>query len=94
MRTREESYVRPILKTLATMGGSGKMGDVLARVGTLMQGTLKKVDYEPLASDPDMPRWRNAAQWARNTMVKDGLLKPDSPRGVWEITDDGRKALA
>lgn len=93
VRTREEAYVRPILKTLVAMGGSGKMSEVLDRVGVAMQGTLKEVDYEPLASDPDMPRWRNAAQWARNTMVKDGLLKSDSPRGVWEISDAGRRVL-
>jgi len=24
-------------------------------------------------------------------MVKDGLLKPDSPRRIWEITDEGKK---
>ena len=26
-------------------------------------------------------------------MVKEGLLKADSPRGVWEISDKGRAAL-
>ena len=38
-------------------------------------------------------RWRNAAQWARNSMIHEGLLKADSPRGVWEISDQGRRAL-
>jgi len=59
-----------------------------------MKGTLKDVDYDPLASDPEMPRWRNTAQWARNSMVKTGLLKADSRRGVWEISDDGRRVLS
>jgi len=58
-----------------------------------MKPVLKKVDYDPLASGPDNPRWRNAAQWARNSMIRDGLLKGDSPRGVWEISDKGRAAL-
>ena len=31
---------------------------------------MKEVDYDPLASNPDNPRWRNAGQWARNSMVK------------------------
>jgi hypothetical protein len=66
------------------------MADVLPVVEKRMKGVLKKVDFEPLASDKEMPRWRNTAQWARNTMVKDGLLKADSPRGVWEISDAGR----
>ncbi|MEM7820360.1 MAG: winged helix-turn-helix domain-containing protein, partial [Candidatus Aenigmatarchaeota archaeon] len=34
------------------------------------------------------------AQWARNAMVKEGLLASDSPRGVWEITAVGRRWLA
>jgi len=54
---------------------------------------LKDVDYDPLASGPDNPRWRNAGQWARNSMVNEGLLKRDSPRGIWEITDAGRQVL-
>jgi hypothetical protein len=70
------------------------MAEVLPIVERKMKGTLKKVDYEPLASDPEMPRWRNAAQWARNSMVRDGLMKSDSPRGVWEISDAGSQWLA
>ncbi|OQB47610.1 MAG: hypothetical protein BWY02_02067 [bacterium ADurb.Bin157] len=93
LRTREESYYKPILQTLIELNGSGKVINVLDRVGQIMKNTLKKPDYEPLASGNDTPRWRNAAQWARNSMVNDGLLKNDSPRGVWEISDKGRKFL-
>jgi len=38
-------------------------------------------------------RWRNTAQWCRHTMVQEGLLKRDSPHGIWEITEKGRQAL-
>ena len=94
IRTREEVYYKPILQTLEEMGGSGKVADVLDMVGKKMKGILKDVDYEPLASYPDNPRWRNAAQWARQAMIYDGLLKSDSPRGIWEISEKGRKFLA
>ena len=93
LRTPEAAYYRPILEVLAKMGGSGDTGEVLDRVGKKMKGVLKDVDHTPLASTPDNPRWRNAAQWARNSMVKEGLLKSDSPRGVWEITDRGKELL-
>ena len=93
LRTREEAYYRPILEALQALGGSAQMGQVLDRVLQSMRGTLKNVDYEPLASDPDMPRWKNAAQWARNSMVKEGLLRSNSPRGVWEISDAGIRFL-
>jgi len=93
MRTREEAYYVPILSVLSEMGGAGKVADVLDRVGKKMKGVLKKPDYAPLASSPDNLRWRNAAQWARNSMVNEGLLKKDSPRGVWEIGDKGEGSL-
>jgi restriction system protein len=94
VRTPEEAYRLPILRALAEMGGSARMSDVLIRVEQMMRGTLRQVDYELLESRPDDPRWRNGAQWARNTMVKEGLLKHGSPWGVWEISDAGRRYLA
>lgn len=93
MRTPESAYYQPILRVLNELGGSAKMNDVLVKVEQAMRGILKQVDYEPLTSGLDM-RWRNTAQWARNSMVRDGLLKSNSPKGVWEITDAGRLALA
>ena len=57
---------------------------------------------EPLVSLGQFParnntelnhRWRNAAQWARQSMIYDGYLKSDSPRGVWEVSDKGREFL-
>ena len=93
LRTPTEAYYLPILRVLDKMGGSGKVAEVLDRVGAIMKPVLKDVDYEPLASNPDNLRWRNAAQWARNNMVNEGLLKADSPRGFWEIADKGRATL-
>ena len=93
LRTPEDAYYRPILRVLERRGGSGQVGDVLEEVREEMKGILRDVDFEPLASDPHNPRWRNAAQWARNSMVNEGLLKSGSPRGVWEITEKGREYL-
>jgi hypothetical protein len=93
LRTPTEAYYEPILRALEEMDGAGKVAEVLDRVGQIMKPVLKDVDYQPLASNPDNLRWRNAAQWARNNMVNEGLLKTDSPRGVWEMTDVGRERL-
>ena len=38
--------------------------------------------------------WRNRVGWARYRLVEDGLLRSDSPRGVWELTEEGAKAAA
>lgn len=93
LRTREVAYYRPILEALQALGGSAPVSQVLDRVLHSMRATLKDVDYEPLASDPDMPRWKNAAQWARHSMVKEGFLRNDSQRGIWQISEAGIRYL-
>ncbi len=93
LRTPEEAYYRPILQALVEMNGRAVMGQILDQVGQIMNGVLRDVDYQPLASDPELPRWRNAAQWARNSMVQEGLLRDDSPRGIWEISEAGKRWL-
>ncbi|MDZ7337126.1 MAG: winged helix-turn-helix domain-containing protein [candidate division KSB1 bacterium] len=93
-RTPEEAYRLPILRALVAMGGEGKMQTVLDRVYQEMKSRLKPVDLKPLPSDAKTPRWRNAAQWERQSMVDEGLLRSDSPRGIWAVTEKGRKYLA
>ena len=34
--------------------------------------------------------WINNAQWERFLMVKEGILRSDSPNGIWELTEDYR----
>ncbi|MDH7482965.1 MAG: winged helix-turn-helix domain-containing protein [Armatimonadota bacterium] len=94
LRTPEDEFRIPILQSLADLGGSAPMTDVLDRVEKVMKNRLNDYDRLPLPSDPSQVRWRNTAQWARNAMVKEGLLASDSPRGVWEITTAGRRWLA
>lgn len=91
--TPHTAYYRPILEALVEMGGSGKTRAVLDRVGEKMKGQLKPVDCAVLPSDGKSIRWRNAAQWARNTMVnEDGRMKK-TRNGIWEISEIGRMWL-
>ena len=65
------------------------MKQVLEIVEQKMRHLFTSVDYEKQSSGADL-RWRNTAQWARNTLVhKKGLLKKNSGHGVWELTDEG-----
>jgi hypothetical protein len=89
-RTTESEYYIPILQVLDRMGGKGEVKDVLEEVKKIMEPKLKPADYEPLNSNSNELRWRRSAQWARFDMVKQGLLRADSPRGVWEMTEEGR----
>ena len=94
LRTPEDAFRIPILQSLIELGGSGAMADVLDKVEAKVRNQLNAYDRYPLPSDPTETRWRNTAQWARNAMVREGLMSSDSPRGVWEITDAGRRWLA
>lgn len=93
LRTPEDAFRRPILEALMEMDGSASVEQVLDLVGEKMKTVLNDYDRQPLVSYPNTVRWRNTAQWCRNSMVQEGLLKADSPRGVWEISDKGREAL-
>ncbi len=89
-RTRQEVYRKPILRSISQAGGSHPAAKVLEEIEIELGDRLNPVDKEILKSGRDI-RWRNAAQWERAAMVKEGLLKSDSPRRVWELTEKGKK---
>lgn len=91
--TPHTAFYRAILESLVELGGSAKTRIVLDRVGEKMKSILKPLDYAVLPSDGKSIRWRNSAQWARNTMVnEDGRMKK-TKNGTWEISDKGQKWL-
>ena len=94
LRTPETAFRTPILEALAELGGSAPVNEVLERVHGKVKSHLNEYDQQSLPSDPSEPRWRNTAQWCRLLLVHEGLLAADSPRGIWEITELGRKELA
>lgn len=85
-------YWVPILRVLDEAGGSAPSTDVIEALGTRMQDVLTRRDFEPLKSGEI--RWRNRARFARLRMKERGLLSDTSHRGIWEITEAGRKHLA
>jgi exonuclease VII small subunit len=93
LRTSEDAFRRPILETLVEAGGSAPANEALDKVEEKMKNILNNYDRQPLPSYPNTVRWRNTAQWCRNALVQEGLMKADSPRGIWEISDRGREAL-
>ncbi|MER3436616.1 MAG: hypothetical protein C4346_02780 [Chloroflexota bacterium] len=92
-RTPQQAYYVPILQALEEMGGHGRMALVLERVNQKLRSCLTPADRTPLPSNPQTQRWRHSAQMARSAMVREGLVRPDSPTGIWEITEKGREYL-
>lgn len=91
-KTPEAAYRIPILEVLNRSGGSLNSSDALDQVLELMADRLTPVDLETLPSRPNTPRWRNTAAWSRNVLANEGKIDR-SVRGIWTITDKGRRWL-
>lgn len=84
-----EDYYEPILLTLLELGGRARASAVLNGVEKRMKHKFTEVDYHERPSGGEI-RWRLTAQWERNTMVHQlGVLRNDSPHGVWELSEAG-----
>lgn len=86
-KTPPSAYRAAILRALYEAGGSAPVSQVLERVYALMESRFNETDRQTLPTG--QVRWRNTAQWERHAMVQEGLLKKDSPRGLWELTAKG-----
>ena len=86
----ERSYRTPILLELLERGGAGAAKEVIDSVGRRVDSQLTDRDREPLYGGE--LRWRARVQFTRLRMREDGLIKGDSPRGVWELTPRGEAA--
>ena len=92
-RTPDREFRTPILRALEEKGGRAPTVDVLERVEQIMQPILKPIDYKPMQSG--QIRWKSAANFERKHMALERvpLINPGSPRGIWEITEAGRRYL-
>jgi hypothetical protein len=87
----ETEYVDPILRAIAAKGGRAPTREVVAEVGIALADQLTPLDQEKMTSG--VVRWHNRVQFTRLRMVEQGLLKRGSPRGVWEISEEGLRRI-
>ncbi len=90
--TPVEAYWLPTLLALVECGGRARRDEIVELVGKKMQSVLTPDDQELLPSGVEV-RWKNRVAWQRENMKRRGLMRDDSPQGIWEITDAGRKWL-
>jgi integrase len=95
-RTTEEPALRTsrvdasVLETairryLRRCGGSAPRSEVLAALREELGDRFDPLDLEALPSG--MTRWEANAGKARQRLMRRGVLRGDSPRGVWELRD-------
>ncbi|MCS7001070.1 MAG: hypothetical protein RML15_09030 [Bacteroidota bacterium] len=87
--TPQRAFRCAILQALLELGGSAKMNQAIDRVYLLMKDKLKPGDFVHTLSGRE--KWWSNVQGEKNTMKIEGLLRSDSPWGIWEISDEGRR---
>ncbi|MGC8903491.1 MAG: winged helix-turn-helix domain-containing protein [Fervidobacterium sp.] len=90
--TPQKEYRLSILQALLEKGGKATQKEVLEIIQRKMKNRFNELDLQVLRDGYTL-RWQKMAQWQRYIMVKAGLLRSDSPRGIWEITEKGRNYL-
>ena len=86
--TPQHVYEEWLLKTLWNkFNGKAKKGEVTTETIKAMEAILADADFEKVSTGE--PRAENTIAWARNALKERDLIKSDSPRGVWELTEPG-----
>ena len=75
-----------LLITLREKGGSARCSEIKDRMREMLAGQFQPGDLLKRANGEIV--WENNTRWQRAVLVKEGILKSDSPRGVWELNRD------
>lgn len=81
----QKDFHAPLIETMRELGGRASVKDVREYIEPRLKPLLKAGDYEYVSTGD--PRWWNAVCWARNDLIKSGVFKRGTERGVWELAD-------
>ncbi len=90
--TSPTAYWKLILNALVAMGGRGSRQEVHSSIQQRMKKQFKSGDLEE--NYDGTLKWNKQVDFQRLAMVHKGLLRKDTPKGIWEITEDGRQWLS
>ncbi len=82
--TPQSAFHEPIVDVLKELGGSGRAKDVIERVGQRMEGQLSRADRK-LRKKNGQIEWVYNVRRARHKLKTEGILKSNSPHGLWEL---------
>lgn len=86
----EQRYELPLLRALIEAGGEAPYREVLESVGRALSDEFMPADHETLSSGS--VRWHSRLQFVRLRLVERGEMDREAPRGIWRITEAGRRA--
>src|SRR3972149_3602023 len=86
-KTDKKVLREQIIRALKKIGGRARVADVIEEMSRHLKGKLLPGDLE-LRQDGKTSDWVKNACWERLRMVREGILRDDSPNGIWELTED------
>jgi len=81
--TERDKLRAVLIGVLRDMGGSGQVSEIKAEISKRLGDQFTDKDKE-IISDGGF-RWWNNTRWVRQNLTTQGILKNDSPRGIWEL---------
>lgn len=85
-RTDKQVLREFLVKALKAHDGRASIHDTLKWMREHLQNRFLPGDLETRTSGEVV--WENNTCWERYNLVQEGILKSDSPRGVWELNGD------
>lgn len=85
-KTEKRVLRENLIKALKAHGGRATINDTLKWMREHLQHRFLPGDLETRASGEVV--WENNTCWERYNLVQEGVLKSDSPRGIWELNGE------
>lgn len=86
----EEAYELPLVQAIAKLGNRAAYRDILEELEKSMGDQFTEMDRATLSSGGI--RWHTRLQFVRLRLIERGLLRKNSPRGIWELSTQGQSA--
>ena len=91
-RLPQKAFRQPLLEIIHELGGSAHVRQLRPIMEERVKPLLLRGDREIVSTGDE--RWWNATCWERSALVREGYLRPDSPRGTWALSDRGIEHVA
>lgn len=75
-----------LIEALKELGGTARKNELYQHIEKKYEGRFLPGDFEYLPNGKRIA-WKNYCDWEGTAMRKEGLLKEDSPRGVWQLSE-------
>ena len=85
-RTQQDVFRNEIIDAIRSLGGKGTPVEVRKIIEERMKDKFLPGDIDSLSDGRVV--WKNRVHWERNNMRNEGILKGDSPRGIWELSEE------